>query len=91
MKYDDHLTPQPSWLRGEQFETLRPLAPDCGCQFEVWRMVKLGYTRYQDFKREKDDYITRWWFLDLKAWHNSQDRLEGRGYEAISPLKVATQ
>lgn len=87
MKYDDHLTPQPAWIRGEQFETFRPLSPDWGCVYDIDRMREQGYTLYQDYKQEGKEGICRWWFRDLKAWHDNQDRLEGRKYEAIAPLK----
>ena len=87
MKYDDHLTPQPHWIRGEQFETFRPLAPDWDCAFDVDRMREQGYTLYQDHRQEGKEGVCRWWFRSLKAWHDNQDRLEALKYEAIAPLK----
>ena len=85
--YDDHLTPQPGWISGAQFETFRPLTPDWGCQYQVERMRETGYTLYQDHKQEGKEGVCRWWFRNLKAWHDNQDRLEGLNYEAIAPLK----
>lgn len=65
-----------------------PVMPDNGCNYKRHKMREDGYELFQDFQHPDRDYVTRWWFRNLKVWHKYVPGIEEQGFTAIHHLKI---
>jgi hypothetical protein len=84
----DYTHPHDTLRSRPGFEVGHPLTADNGCHYKRDKMREDGFELFQDFQHPDRDYVTRWWFRNLKVWHKFVPGIEAKGFTAIHHLKI---